>query len=86
MTITTDIAALREEAERLGDRLAWAKLWNKDRQTTELLDAIECLQQAMETVGYAISERDDALKDFEQRCDEGAEASDVYSPSILYAA
>lgn len=83
--VLADRAALSEEAERLGDRLAWARLWDRDRPGHEMLDAAECLQQALETIGYALRERDDAIADYEQRRDGGVEMADAYSPALPYA-
>lgn len=86
----TEIAELRAEidrlGDRLGDRLAWAKLWDKGRQSSEMVDFIECLQQAMETIGYAISERDADVAEFEARQDGGAEMGAVHSAAMPYAA
>ena len=81
-----ELQSLRGELELLSDRLAWARNWDRDHGENELVDAIECLQQAMETVGYAIGERDDDLRDYEYRRMNGPEASDVYSPSNPMAA
>ena len=95
MTITCEVEArqakeemllLRCQADRLGDELATAKLWDADRQTSELGDAAECIQQAIETIGYAIRERDDAIAEYERERWEGPEAADVYSPSNPMAA
>ena len=83
--LLADQAALREETERLGDRLAWARLWDRDHPGSEMLDAAECLQQALETIGYTLSERDDAIADYEQRRDGGIEMADAYSPALPYA-
>lgn len=51
-----------------------------------MIDVIECLQQAMETIGYAIDERDADVAEYEARQDGGAEMGAVYSAAMPYAA
>ena len=81
-----ELQSLRGGQDLLGDRLAWARNWDRDHGGNELIDAIECIQQAIETIGYAISERDDDLRDYEYRRINGPEMDDVYSPAHPYAA
>ena len=81
-----ELQSLRGEQNLLGDRLAWARNWDRDHAGNEMVDAIECIQQAMETIGYAISERDADLLDYEDRRMNGPAMEDVYSPAHPYAA
>ena len=80
-----DLRCVLADRAALRDRLAWARLWDRDRPGHEMLDAAECLQQALETIGYALRKRDDAIADYEQRRDGGVEMADAYSPALPYA-
>ena len=84
--VAMELQRLRSEQDALGDRLAWAKQWDADYGGHEMIDAVECIQQAIETVDYAARERDDALREYNYRLMNGPEIETAHNVNHPYAA